>query len=362
MALANYSATLPDFLDICIYQVLNAQYTTQGTVFVSKRWDLKKTLDYLGTYFPRSYAEGFCIFSDYFRVNKSIWGQKEELRIFDLGCGCGGELIGLLEAVRHELPNVKSVMIRAIDGNPYGVTICHTLIGCYKIKYRLAVDYDIRCESFDDIMQFKSIPERAGNGYDIILSFKTFNEVLTRGSWGLVNPYKEFLDTFVSCLNGDGILCMADVDMLVQLMECPMMVGSRACDPNMMGSCCVKQMADFLTVESKNGLAQIIGECPLVCGKPCVCKRGTPFAFWRDCAISLSGVYYRDLMYQAVFGGGRPLSTSWHNLTSHASGRDTEKRFYVKHSHALDGKGDGEGLFYAISTVRPLPPNDDIPW
>ena len=46
MALANYSATLPDFLDICIYQVLNAQYTTQGTVFVSKRWDLKKTLDY----------------------------------------------------------------------------------------------------------------------------------------------------------------------------------------------------------------------------------------------------------------------------------------------------------------------------
>ena len=237
-----------------------------------------------------------------------------------------------------------------------------TSIGCYKIKCGLAIDYDIRCESFDDIMQFKSIPERAGNGYDIILSFKTFNEVLTRGSWGLVNPYKEFLDTFVSCLNGDGVLCMADVDMLVQLMECPTMVGSRACDPNMMGNCCVKQMADFLMVESKNGLAQIIWDCPLVCGKRCVCNRGTPFASGRDCSIVLSYVYYRDLMYQAVFGGGGSLCTCCHNLMSHGSGRDAEKRFYVQHSHALDGNGDSEGLFYAISSVRPLPTDDDLPW
>ena len=362
MALANYSATLPDFLDICIYQVLNAQYTTQGTVFVSKCWDLKKTSDYLGTYFPRSYAEGFCIFSDYFRVNKSIWGQKEELRIFDLGCGCGGELIGLLDAVRNELPNIKSIVIRAIDGNPYGVTICHTLIGCYKIKCGLAIDYDIRCESFDDIMQFKSVPERAGNGYDIILSFKALNEIVTRGSWGLVNPYKEFRGGFSSCLNANGILCMADVDMSVQLMDCPSMLGGRACDPNMKGSCYVMQMANFLCEESKNGLAKITGDCPLACGKRCVCNRGTPFAFGRDCSILLSYVYYRDLMYQAVFEGGGSLCTCCHNLMSHGSGRDAEKRFYVKHSHALEGNGDCEGLFYAISTVRPLPPDDDLPW
>ena len=361
MALANYSATLPDFLDICIYQVLNAQYTTQGTVFVSKGWDLKKTLDYLGTYFPRSYAEGLCIFSDYFRANKSVWGQKEELRIFDLGCGCGGELIGLLEAIRTELPNVKSVVMRAMDGNPYGITICHMLIGCYKIKYGLAIDCDIRCESFDDIMQFRAIPERVGNGYDVILSFKALNEIVTSGSWGCVNPYKEFRDAFISCLNGDGILCMADVDMPVQLMECPMLAGFRACDPNMMGTCCVKQMADFLCAESKNKMANVVGNCPLVCGKRCVCNRGVSFVFGRDCSISLSYVYYRDLMYQAVFGCGWPLSTSCHNLKSHGGGRDAEKRFFVKHSHAHDGDGDSEGLFYAISTVIPLPPNDDLP-
>ncbi len=361
MALANYSATLPEFLDSCIYQVFNAQYTTQGTVFVSKDWDLKQTLDYLGTYFPRSYAEGFCIFSDYFRVNKSIWGQKEELRIFDLGCGCGGELIGLLDAVRNELPNIKTVVIRAIDGNPYGVTICHTLIGCYKIKYGLAIDYDIRCESFDDIIQFKSIPERAGNGYDIILSFKVLNEIVTRGAWGCANPYKEFQETFSSCLNANGILCMADVDMPVQLMDCPTMAGFRACDLNMMGNCYVKQIADFLREESKNGLAQITGACPLVCGKRCACNRGTPFAIGRDCSISLSYIYYRDLMYQAVFGGGWTLGTSCHNLMSHGSGRDAKKRFFVKHSHALAENGDSEGLFYAISTVISQPPNEDLP-
>lgn len=287
----------------------------------------------------------------------SLFGGK--LRVFDLGCGCGGELIGLLEAVRNKLPNVKSVVIQAMDGNPYGITICHTLIGLYKIKYGLSINFDIRCESFDSITQLKSIPGRIGERYDIILSFKALNEIVTRGSWGCVNPYKEFQEAFSSCLNANGILCMADVDTQVQLMDCPTTAGFRACDPNMMGSCVVKQMADFLYKESNNSYAQISPGCPLVSGKRCVCNRGTPFG--RNCAISLSGAYYRDLMYQAVSGGGRQLSTS-DNLKSHARGREAEKIFYVEHSQVPDGKVDDEGLFFAISTVRPLPPKDDIPW
>ena len=58
--------------------------------------DKAKTLNYLGTYFPRSYAESYCIFSEYFKSNNSDFADKEELSIFDFGSGTGGEIIGLL--------------------------------------------------------------------------------------------------------------------------------------------------------------------------------------------------------------------------------------------------------------------------
>ena len=62
MLLTNYSVELPPYLDDYIFQSLGAIYRKSGPVFVSNVWDYTKTLEYLGTYFPRSYSESFCIF------------------------------------------------------------------------------------------------------------------------------------------------------------------------------------------------------------------------------------------------------------------------------------------------------------
>ena len=167
------------------------------------------------------------------------------------------------------------------------------------------------------------------------------------------------MDTFSSHLSGSGVLCMAEVDTPVELMDCPMMVGYGACNMSMVGECRVRQMADFLIKESGNDWARIVpGACPFMNTDTCCYKSRPPVSNGRNCLIALLNVYYRDLMYQAVFGGGCPLRTFWHNLMSHGSGRDAEKRFYVKHSHATD---DNEGLFWSISTVDPFPNNEDVP-
>ena len=75
--------TLPQWLDDLIFKELKAQYRPQYADMTNIDDDKEKTLNYLGTYFPRSYAESYCIFSEFFKNNKSDLADKEELSIFD---------------------------------------------------------------------------------------------------------------------------------------------------------------------------------------------------------------------------------------------------------------------------------------
>lgn len=361
MTLHTYAAELPAYLDDYIYDQLSARHEPQGMMFSSKTWDLNKTLTYLGTYFPRSYAEAYCIFCDYFSSNISMWGSRETLRILDVGCGCGGELVGLLAAIHEKLPNVTSVVIDAVDANRHAATICENVIDCYAKCNNLdeLIRVNIVRADFSDLNQTKEMPLQFNGGYDVILTFKALNEIITWGSWGCVNPYSEFQDIFSQCLVENGIICIADVDMPVQLMDCPTTGIVRACDSGAQRSCFVKQMAEFLSAASGNNWAMAQGNCPLVNGQPCSCNRGTPFGFGRDCSLTLSYVFYRDLMWQAVFNG--KFLVLCHNLDAHGAGKEREKRFYVKHSRASIGDGDSEGLFWAISSRKPYLDNGDLP-
>ena len=114
---------LPKWLDDLIFKELKAQYRPQYSDMTNIDDDKEKTLKYLGTYFPRSYVESFCIFSDYFNSKKSDFADKEELSIFDLGSGTGGEIIGLLTVLDEQFPNLKKVSIVALDGNQHALRI-----------------------------------------------------------------------------------------------------------------------------------------------------------------------------------------------------------------------------------------------
>ena len=68
--------TLPIWLDDLIFKELKGQYHPQYSDMTNIDDDKEKTLNYLGTYFPRSYAESYCIFSEYFKANHSIYSYE----------------------------------------------------------------------------------------------------------------------------------------------------------------------------------------------------------------------------------------------------------------------------------------------
>src|SRR5690554_3716276 len=90
---------LPAFLDDFIFNRLNAIYAPDFQRF-EYNLDLtgEEILKYLGTYFPRSYAESFCIFDNIFQniAYHQIISNKTYLNILSIGSGTGGDIIGLL--------------------------------------------------------------------------------------------------------------------------------------------------------------------------------------------------------------------------------------------------------------------------
>ncbi len=90
---------LPKWLDDLIFEQLGAKYCRSNSDMTVIDWDKNDVLNYLGTYFPRSYAESYCIFCEFFNNFPNHFANKEEISIFDFGCGTGGEIIGFLTAL-----------------------------------------------------------------------------------------------------------------------------------------------------------------------------------------------------------------------------------------------------------------------
>ena len=108
---------LPQWLDNLIFEQLGAKYCRSNADMTVIDWDKSDVLNYLGTYFPRSYAESYCIFTEFFKSHSEQYVSQSELSIFDFGCGTGGEIVGLLTALSECCPNVKKVRVVALDGN-----------------------------------------------------------------------------------------------------------------------------------------------------------------------------------------------------------------------------------------------------
>ena len=119
--------TLPQWLDHLIYNQLGAKYCRSNADMTVIDWDKNDVLNYLGTYFPRSYAESYCIFSEFFKKYPDRFASKEEISVFDFGCGTGGEIIGFADALLY-MPKVKNVHIFALVGSYLRMYLLHVQV------------------------------------------------------------------------------------------------------------------------------------------------------------------------------------------------------------------------------------------
>ncbi|UKI24503.1 MAG: hypothetical protein L6U61_09200 [Bacteroidales bacterium] len=173
---------LPKWLDTLIFDNLSASYCRQNKDMVVLEWSLDDIKKYLGTYFPRSYAESFCIFSNFFSKEKNVYENSQELSIFDFGCGTGGELIGFIMAVTKQLPNIKKFKIRALDGNTYALRLLECILEKTAKVLCLDIESNLMPVIIDDFYDMQVVEQIITQSYDFVISFKAICEFVTNSS------------------------------------------------------------------------------------------------------------------------------------------------------------------------------------
>lgn len=204
-------AVLPIWLDSLIFDNLSASYCRQNKDMVVLEWNLDDIKKYLGTYFPRSYAEAFCIFSNFFSKEKNVYENCQELSIFDFGCGTGGELIGFIMAVTKQLPNIKKIEIRALDGNSYALRLLECIFEKAAKVLCLDIESNLMPVIIDDFYDMQVVEQIITQSYDFIISFKAICEFVTKQQFEQQNPYEHIINVFMSKLSSKGVICLADI-------------------------------------------------------------------------------------------------------------------------------------------------------
>lgn len=204
---------LPAYIDDFIFNHLNAIYAPDFQRF-EYNLDLtgEEIRKYLGTYFPRSYAESFCIFDNIFqnRVYQETITNKQSLNILSVGCGTGGDIIGLITAIEKHFFAVSEINIWAIDGNKEALAILEQIIDKAKVQSSKKITLKTIESVVNSISDF--IFENPPNSKsDFILSFKFVCEIIAMGKGRFDYSYSDFVIKFLPMLSSNGLCVLLDV-------------------------------------------------------------------------------------------------------------------------------------------------------
>ncbi len=202
---------LPHWLDKFLFEQLLAVYAPEHSRF---EYNLDLTKDevrvYLGTYFPRSYAEIFCIAANLLQNTKikDIFHSLQNIRIFDFCAGTGGELIGLLSALDKYFTEPKSIEIVACDGNEIALGKLSRILEAHSTYSPHRFDVKIehcKISSEEDIARLLNHQGK----YDFILCDKVVCELISHGI--VESGYKGIARYLGEMLSANGLLLMLDV-------------------------------------------------------------------------------------------------------------------------------------------------------
>ena len=202
---------LPEWLDDYIFNVLNATYCKTNKDMVVLEWGKKDILSYLGTYFPRSFAESYTIFSRYLKSNPKHFISLSSINVFDFGCGTGGELIGLSLAIKEIYPSIKTIHIKALDGNIHALRFLEVIANRLAQEIKTEIVLEPLPIVIDDFYDFGVVVNTIDDTYDCIISFKAICEFVTKQQFEETNPYGYIINTLTPKLNDGGIICLADI-------------------------------------------------------------------------------------------------------------------------------------------------------
>lgn len=211
--LGNNHIKLPQWLDDIIFNEFAAEYNPQPEIvqYTPDNMDFDKI--YLGTYFPRSYAEAYCIM-ERLLSNKNycdVLAAEQELNILDFCCGTAGELIGMISILQDQLPHIKRINIDAFDANEMYIFNIFHIIKKIQKYFTIKVNINPQCIFVEKEQHLDDIVNTTNHQYHIILSFKALNEFIQSNTFPNDNVYKKVSEKFLPLLTDNGILILSDL-------------------------------------------------------------------------------------------------------------------------------------------------------
>lgn len=201
---------MPSWLDSLLFEQLGAKYNRSYSDMTVVDWNKEDILDYLGTYFPRSYTESFSIISQIY-TEQMFFLNKEEISILDFGCGTGGEIFGILSAIDLYYPTIKKVNIIGLDGNQHALKLYEKILEQFSSYTRLDVCNRIAPIRIADFYDLSIIDEILDSPIDLFISFKAICEFVTKQCFEKNNAYEHIIKTFMPKLNSGGLMMIEDV-------------------------------------------------------------------------------------------------------------------------------------------------------
>lgn len=202
---------LPNWLDRLLFNSLDARYAPDW-----KKFEYNLDLDaddlriYLGTYFPRSYAEAFCMLDELFAndVYRARWSTRAQARILDIGCGTGGNLIGFLTALAKHCQQLETIHVVGFDGNAMALNTARRILSSFDQHTPSKIDLTLTTQR---ITTLNELPAPKHDSYDLITSFKMGCEIISAGRGTCDSFYHELLNTYTHRLSDIGLLILLDV-------------------------------------------------------------------------------------------------------------------------------------------------------
>lgn len=207
---------IPDWLDKIIYTDFDAIFEPRPQdVVYNPDQSYEFVRVYLGTYFPRSYSEAFCIVNNLLE-NRSYHASisaLEEINILDFCCGTGGEIVGLIDVLQSNLPNLKRINIDAFDANPDAIRFLYHMMEAVAESGHVRVSININPQGLfvSSEQELADLVNLTNVQYHFVVSFKALNEFVQHDTFANKNVYSLVTSYLLPLLSDVGVFILSDV-------------------------------------------------------------------------------------------------------------------------------------------------------